>query len=410
MGWKERDFYLGPHGPLLFDTNGNAGTTAWWDGRIVGCWVQDPDGVVVLNLLEDVGSEARAALDAEAARLTAWLDGHRVSTVYPVDCHEAARSTRNLARCVSSPSNKPHPSSGSGSATPSAAGSASPATVTSAGPSSGRSSAPGCRWPTRPASTRTRGSRTPAPRRPGPPARRSTSRSGSPRSSTRRPSARSSRRRCPTGSTSSRSSMSPAGGSLADLLEASHWLIDLEVGRRGRRRPRSTRSWPPRRCSVERMTKKGLREFDCRGRRRLARRRRRTTPATRLDLVLRHAVPAVRPDDVLARLDRGRRPRAERMRRCSPASLQGPLDEVTGEIGDPLHARDDDESRSRRVRYSPWLTPAEVRDNPTTFSPGPPWPGTAGGTFVARPRRGRLVGDSDQPTSPTRARASDRGR
>jgi len=83
MGWKERDFYLGAHGPMLFDTNGNAGTTAWWDGRIVGCWVQDPDGVVVLNLLEDVGSDARAALDAEAGRLTAWLDGHRVSTVYP---------------------------------------------------------------------------------------------------------------------------------------------------------------------------------------------------------------------------------------------------------------------------------------------------------------------------------------
>ncbi|GAB2460783.1 winged helix DNA-binding domain-containing protein [Nocardioides hungaricus] len=83
MGWKERDFYLGPHGPMLFDTNGNAGTTAWWDGRIVGCWAQDPDGVVVLNLLEDVGADARAALAAEAARLTAWLEGHRVSTVYP---------------------------------------------------------------------------------------------------------------------------------------------------------------------------------------------------------------------------------------------------------------------------------------------------------------------------------------
>jgi hypothetical protein len=83
MGWKERDFYLGPHGPMLFDTNGNAGTTAWWDGRIVGCWVQDPDGVVVLNLLEDVGADARAALDGEAERLTTWLEGHRVSTVYP---------------------------------------------------------------------------------------------------------------------------------------------------------------------------------------------------------------------------------------------------------------------------------------------------------------------------------------
>lgn len=83
MGWKERDFYLGPHGPMLFDTNGNAGTTAWWDGRIVGCWVQDPDGVVELRLLEDVGADARAVLDAEAARLTIWLEGQRVSTVYP---------------------------------------------------------------------------------------------------------------------------------------------------------------------------------------------------------------------------------------------------------------------------------------------------------------------------------------
>ncbi|MBZ5737248.1 winged helix DNA-binding domain-containing protein [Nocardioides mangrovi] len=83
MGWKERDFHLGPHAPMLFDTNGNAGTTAWWDGRIVGCWVQDPDGVVVLNLLEDVGAEGRAALGLEAARLTTWLEGHRVSTVYP---------------------------------------------------------------------------------------------------------------------------------------------------------------------------------------------------------------------------------------------------------------------------------------------------------------------------------------
>lgn len=83
MGWKERTFYLGPHGPMLFDTNGNAGTTAWWEGRIVGCWAQDPDGVVVLNLLEDVGAEAARVLGAEAERLTSWLDGHRVSTVYP---------------------------------------------------------------------------------------------------------------------------------------------------------------------------------------------------------------------------------------------------------------------------------------------------------------------------------------
>ncbi|MGB0098807.1 MAG: winged helix DNA-binding domain-containing protein [Nocardioides sp.] len=91
MGWKERGFYLGTHGPMLFDTNGNAGTTAWWDGRIVGCWVQDPDGVVEPRLLADVGAEARAALAVEADRLTEWLDGHRVSTVYPSAAMKAAR-------------------------------------------------------------------------------------------------------------------------------------------------------------------------------------------------------------------------------------------------------------------------------------------------------------------------------
>ncbi len=83
MGWKQRDFYLDPdHTPYLFDTNGNAGSTAWWDGRIVGCWVQDEDGVVRVVLREDPGAEARAALDVEAERLTAFLDGVRVNSVY----------------------------------------------------------------------------------------------------------------------------------------------------------------------------------------------------------------------------------------------------------------------------------------------------------------------------------------
>jgi hypothetical protein len=83
MGWKERGFYLGTDDVAhVFDTNGNAGTTAWWGGRIVGCWVQDPDGVVTVVPLRDLGSEARQALDAEAVRLTTWLDGTKVSTVY----------------------------------------------------------------------------------------------------------------------------------------------------------------------------------------------------------------------------------------------------------------------------------------------------------------------------------------
>ncbi|MBD3926955.1 AlkZ family DNA glycosylase [Nocardioides cavernae] len=83
MGWKARGFYLPPeHVPYLFDTNGNAGTTAWWDGRIVGCWVQDEEGVVRLSLLEDVGPDGLAALELEAQRLTAWLDGTVIGNVY----------------------------------------------------------------------------------------------------------------------------------------------------------------------------------------------------------------------------------------------------------------------------------------------------------------------------------------
>jgi hypothetical protein len=83
MGWKERSFYLDAHAAgRLFDSNGNAGTTAWWGGRAVGCWVQDPDGMVSVRLLADVGSEGQARLDEEAERLSAWLDGERVSTVY----------------------------------------------------------------------------------------------------------------------------------------------------------------------------------------------------------------------------------------------------------------------------------------------------------------------------------------
>jgi hypothetical protein len=83
MGWKGRDFYLGPHAPLLFDSNGNAGTTAWWDGWIVGCWVQDEAGGVSVRYVEKVSAAAKKALAVEADRLTAWLDSVRVSTVYP---------------------------------------------------------------------------------------------------------------------------------------------------------------------------------------------------------------------------------------------------------------------------------------------------------------------------------------
>src|SRR5690606_2867966 len=83
MGGKQRACYLGDHGPQLFDRNGNAGTTAWWDGRVVGCWVQDDAGVVAVRLLEKLPAAGRKALAVEAERLTDWLGGVRVGTVYP---------------------------------------------------------------------------------------------------------------------------------------------------------------------------------------------------------------------------------------------------------------------------------------------------------------------------------------
>jgi Winged helix DNA-binding domain len=73
MGWKERDWYLGAHAEVLFDTNGNAGPTVWWDGRVVGGWAQRADGEIAYRLLEDVGADAEAAVEREAARLADWL-------------------------------------------------------------------------------------------------------------------------------------------------------------------------------------------------------------------------------------------------------------------------------------------------------------------------------------------------
>lgn len=83
MGWKERSFYLdAADTPYLFDSNGNAGNTAWWDGWIVGCWVQDDAARVHLVLRDDVPATGRTALALEAERLTAWLDGVRITNVY----------------------------------------------------------------------------------------------------------------------------------------------------------------------------------------------------------------------------------------------------------------------------------------------------------------------------------------
>ena len=122
------------------------------------------------------------------------------------------------------------------------------------------------------------------------------------------------------------------GGSLADLLEVSRWRLDTTA------EPAALAAAVEAflgtdEVLVERMTKKGLRTFNCRaavldlG-----------ADGAQLDLLLRHEVPAVRPDDVLSGLhlvagvDTGEAPTLTRL-------AQGPYDATTGAIGDPLTVR-----------------------------------------------------------------------
>ncbi len=78
MGWSDRGWFLGGHGKALFDRSGNVGPTVWLDGRIVGGWAQRRAGQIAIRLLEDVGADAAAMVDAEAARLGEWLGALRV--------------------------------------------------------------------------------------------------------------------------------------------------------------------------------------------------------------------------------------------------------------------------------------------------------------------------------------------
>ena len=126
------------------------------------------------------------------------------------------------------------------------------------------------------------------------------------------------------------------GGSLADRLEASRWRIDVdgapEVVGAG-----VAAFLAADQVLVERMTKKGLREFDARGAVvSLAVTASGYDDRSALDVVLRHGVPAVRPDDVLTALvsvsdvQPGPAPLMTRL-------AQGPLAE-DGTIGDPFVA------------------------------------------------------------------------
>jgi radical SAM-linked protein len=120
-----------------------------------------------------------------------------------------------------------------------------------------------------------------------------------------------------------------SGGSLADLLTGCHWRIATTAD------PGSTREAVAAFLArdeviVERMTKKGMRAFNCRAAVVAL-----SADGPELDLVLRHEVPAVRPDDVLSGMtaasgfDAGEAPTLTRV-------AQGPLDADAATIGDPL--------------------------------------------------------------------------
>ncbi|UDY24506.1 TIGR03936 family radical SAM-associated protein [Nocardioides sp. Kera G14] len=130
------------------------------------------------------------------------------------------------------------------------------------------------------------------------------------------------------------------GGSLADLMQASSWHIDVPV--------------PPIQAAaavevflkadevpVERMTKKGMRSFDARAAV-VSMSVESLGEGVRISLVLKHGTPAVRPDDVMSGLaslgglqvgaEYGGLPLLTRL-------TQGPFDESTGAISDPFSSQ-----------------------------------------------------------------------
>ncbi len=85
MGWKHRGWFLdGHHIPMLYDRNGNVGPTIWVDGRIVGGWGQrTEDGLVRTRLLNEVGSDVAARVEAESHALSSWCGGVGTSPRFP---------------------------------------------------------------------------------------------------------------------------------------------------------------------------------------------------------------------------------------------------------------------------------------------------------------------------------------
>ncbi|MEA3059604.1 MAG: hypothetical protein QOE50_1016, partial [Sphingomonadales bacterium] len=73
MAFSERAWFLGDHGPKIFDRSGNIGPTVWSNGRIVGGWAQRKNGTSAYTLFEVIGHEAEEAIGSKAHSLAAWL-------------------------------------------------------------------------------------------------------------------------------------------------------------------------------------------------------------------------------------------------------------------------------------------------------------------------------------------------
>ena len=132
-------------------------------------------------------------------------------------------------------------------------------------------------------------------------------------------------------------------GALADRLEASEWRISLPRVDAAQAESAVAAFLAQVAVSVERMTKRGMRTFDCREAVvRLSARAGAVDgeECAILEVVVRHATPAVRPDDILA----GLREIGGLVAPVPPLQTrlaQGPLDRETGTVGDPLdHDRD----------------------------------------------------------------------
>ena len=128
------------------------------------------------------------------------------------------------------------------------------------------------------------------------------------------------------------------GGSLSDLLEASRWRLDVP-GTEDEVAAEVTAFLAADSVTVQRMTKKGLRDLDARSAVLALSVAGADAPTVTLELVLRHLVPAVRPDDVLA----GMASLAGREALGVPLLTrleQGPLDlgdTENPQVRDPLH-------------------------------------------------------------------------